>query len=781
MEPVPYPCPHCSVILDVSEVEPFTEICCPNCETSMRVRTRFDHFELTEPIASGGMGTVYKARDVNLNRIVAFKLLRREFSADHDYIEKLETEARITASVNHPHVVKVFSFGSDQGQYYIAMELVERGSLDQLMTLQGRIAEVQVLEIGIQIAMGLRAAFQVGLIHRDVKPGNILFADAHTAKVVDFGLALPLEQAREETEGDIWGTPYYVAPEKLNHDPEDFRSDIYSLGGTLFHALAGRPPFEAENASLVALKHLKSQAVSLQAFAPDISGPTAYVINRTLAKNPEERYQSYDELVEHLEYARAQLLENSGKPPQAKTRVVVEGADQQEAFGYINMAIIAFVVVLGIVLFLFKDTILAHRLSVEDLEAKRREKGATAMEQFYQETRKQMLSGTGQEAFSTFKDLEERPNAPQPLKNWVVLHETIAAFLENRPQEAHLALNRLHRDALFSYKAEDAKLTGFFADVSRILLDEHPTAPSLGKDFMTADFEPIALFAFALKAWGAGRFDDAVSFLQQFAGTTPTGQWHWIEDFKPLSKRFLDDYDASQSLREKLAAATPTDARTALLPEIAVVRAKLQLPGRLANELENDEETFKRQSGVKVKGWSSADVSRVEIPGHSSLVNGVFRIVASGTDIGATSDSFRLVFQSMAGDSFIVAQLASADNTHRFSKAGVMMRENLDGDSKCVAVLSTPEAVEFDDREAKRGQAKRRSKVDLQTPCWLKLVRKGDSFTAFTSKDGASWRSLGSPLTVPMNSTIDVGLAVCSYEKGALKSATFDHISVGVP
>src|SRR5207248_4534759 len=129
----------------------------------------------------------------------------------------------------------VFSFGQDHGLFDIAMELVDKGSLDDLMNLQGRVAEAQVMEVGVQIADGLNAAHQRGLIHRDVKPGNILFADAHSAKIVDFGLALLMEH-EAEARGEVWGTPYYVAPEKLNHEPEDFRSDIYSLGGTLFHA-----------------------------------------------------------------------------------------------------------------------------------------------------------------------------------------------------------------------------------------------------------------------------------------------------------------------------------------------------------------------------------------------------------------------------------------------------------------------------------------------------------------------------------------------------------------
>jgi serine/threonine protein kinase len=184
-------------------------------------------------------------------------------SAREDERAKLEQEARVTASVNHPHVVRVYSFGEADGQFYLAMELVEKGSLDDLMSVQNRVSEAQVLEIGAQIAQGLEAAAEKGLVHRDVKPGNILFADAHTAKIVDFGLARVLEE-EAEARGEIWGTPYYIAPERLNYEPEDFRSDIYSLGGTLFHAIAGRPPFEAESASLVALTHQVARGIGDQ-------------------------------------------------------------------------------------------------------------------------------------------------------------------------------------------------------------------------------------------------------------------------------------------------------------------------------------------------------------------------------------------------------------------------------------------------------------------------------------------------------------------------------------
>lgn len=345
-------CPSCGGQIDVTDELPFAQIYCPHCGEAMRARRIFNNFELVELIGEGGMGSVFKAYDHTLGRMVALKVLRREMSGSEDERGKLEQEARVTASVNHPHVVRVYSFGQADGQFYIAMELVEKGSLDDLMGIQTRVSEAQVLEIGMQVAQGLEAAAERGLIHRDVKPGNILFADAHTAKIVDFGLARVLEE-EAEARGEIWGTPYYIAPERLNFEPEDFRSDIYSLGGTLFHAIAGRPPFEAENASLVALKQIKSQPVSLEAFAPDVASETAYVINRMLEKNPDDRYPSYAELIEHLEFARSKVLERAGRPPGVRQREVVKVETKRTKLYAALISLSAAVLVLGVGTWLF--------------------------------------------------------------------------------------------------------------------------------------------------------------------------------------------------------------------------------------------------------------------------------------------------------------------------------------------------------------------------------------------------------------------------------------------
>jgi serine/threonine protein kinase len=211
--------------------------------------------------------------------------------------------------VNHPNVVQIFSLGTDHGQFYVVMELVDHGSLDDLMESQGRVPEHQVLDIGIQIARGLRAAHRKGLIHRDVKPANILFADEQAAKIGDFGLAAFATQQSQNTgsDGVLWGTPPYVAPERLCNQPEDVRSDIYSLGATLFHAVAGKAPIESTTNSATELYALKQHPSDLRAITPKVSGPTTRLLQRMIAPDPKERFSSYDELLAELDAARRTL------------------------------------------------------------------------------------------------------------------------------------------------------------------------------------------------------------------------------------------------------------------------------------------------------------------------------------------------------------------------------------------------------------------------------------------------------------------------------------------
>jgi DNA-directed RNA polymerase subunit RPC12/RpoP len=299
-------CPGCGTAVDTTAAEPLERIACPKCGKKVRVERTFDHFVLVETLGVGGMGTVYKAHDTHLDRFVALKLLRRDLGGEEDQNARLQQEARVAASVNHPNVIQVFDSGMDHGQFYVVMELVDHGSLDDLMGQQSRLPERQVLEIGIQAAKGLRAAHRRGLVHRDVKPANILFVDEHAAKIGDFGLARAGAQ-RSETGSILWGTPHYVAPERLSNEPEDFRGDIYSLGATLFHAVAGKPPIDGDTNSSAVLRELKQRPLDLQTVAPYVSSATARVLQRMIAADPSQRFSFYDDLVAELERARRAL------------------------------------------------------------------------------------------------------------------------------------------------------------------------------------------------------------------------------------------------------------------------------------------------------------------------------------------------------------------------------------------------------------------------------------------------------------------------------------------
>jgi serine/threonine protein kinase len=319
-EPTAQTCSGCGTTIDTTAAEPLARIACPTCGKKIRVEKTFDHFAVVETLGVGGMGTVYKARDMQLDRFVALKLLRRDLGGEEDHKDRLQQEARIAAAVNHPYVIQVFDSGTDHGQFYVVMELVDHGSLDDLMALQPQLPEKRVLEIGIQVARGLRAAHRRGLIHRDVKPANILFVDEHAAKIGDFGLASTGTQ-RWGIGGVVWGTPEYVSPERLNNDPEDFRSDIYSLGATLFHAIAGKPPIEASTNSATALLESKQRPLDLQATAPNVSAATAEVLQRMIAADPAQRFSSYDDLVAELERAwRALALEDATRGDETRRR-----------------------------------------------------------------------------------------------------------------------------------------------------------------------------------------------------------------------------------------------------------------------------------------------------------------------------------------------------------------------------------------------------------------------------------------------------------------------------
>ncbi|MES2570850.1 MAG: RICIN domain-containing protein, partial [Verrucomicrobiota bacterium] len=409
----------------------------------------------------------------------------------------------------------------------------------------------------------------------------------HTAKIVDFGLAIFMEQ-EESVRGEIWGTPYYVAPEKLDGKAEDFRSDIYSLGASLFHAMAGRPPFEAESASLVALKHLKAQPVSLQAFAPHISGRTAFIINRTLLKDPDARYQSYDELIGHLEYAREELLQAAGKAPQSK-RVVLESEQDQKAWGWVTLGMLVLIVVGAIVLFSFRGQIFGESDSggaVAAQEKRAPAAAASASEAAMQKARAKLLEGRAAEAADDFRAIGSTAKLPASELAWATLQEGIAELQAGHMPAAQTAFKSLGEqgEALARQEGELKELGAFLVETAARMGTADPLKPELFKEIRKTGFEGIALLAGGLKNWQLGSVEEAATLFRQFRSVTPSGDEAWIAQLKPLASQYIEELTRFQMLTGQFKAASSTLQKFDISRELSSFKGPLQV--RAARVLE---------------------------------------------------------------------------------------------------------------------------------------------------------------------------------------------------
>jgi len=232
----------------------------------------------------------------------------------HDGVRRVEL-ARACARLNHTNIIHIYTFDEWGGLRYLVMELADRGSLDTRIEKQVRVDELAVLDIGIKIAGALDLALKHNLIHRDIKPGNILFDYDNEPKLVDFGLARNVE-AEQEFSTVTEGTPFYVAPEKIKREPETFLSDMYSLGATLYHALTGHVPFDAPTVEEVITAQVHTPLTAPNLVLPEISQPTSDTLVKAMAKNPSDRFLSYDEFIMAFEAARSLLLRQQSQSPQ---------------------------------------------------------------------------------------------------------------------------------------------------------------------------------------------------------------------------------------------------------------------------------------------------------------------------------------------------------------------------------------------------------------------------------------------------------------------------------
>ncbi|MDR0993841.1 MAG: serine/threonine protein kinase [Verrucomicrobiota bacterium] len=316
-------CSNCGEPIDTSQAEAFSTVQCPACGNEMRVPARFANFILLEQLGKGGMGAVYKAYDETLGRTVAIKVMQQAIGQDRTFVDQFLQEARALAAINHPNIVQIYNYGEENGQPYIVMELVAGDRLDHIQEKHRQLDEVFVLETALQIIGGLQAANTAGMTHGDIKPANILYDAAGHAKVADFGLSR--FKGEKPKPGEIWGTPYYVAPEVVRGQSPNTESDIYSLGGTLYHVLTGEPPFNGETVTDTILLRFKEPAPDPREFKPSVSAKTAAILLRMLEMDPYVRYPTYESLYRDVSDALSLLMEARGgkkKAPEKKNVAV---------------------------------------------------------------------------------------------------------------------------------------------------------------------------------------------------------------------------------------------------------------------------------------------------------------------------------------------------------------------------------------------------------------------------------------------------------------------------
>lgn len=536
-------CPECGEVIDVSDLPPFSKVNCPYCEQAVRLRVQVGKYDIQRLLGVGGMSQVFVAHDTVLDRLVALKILHHALSKDAALMAMFEREAKHTASVNHPNVVKVYTAGSDGGYFYIAMELVDSVSLDEMIHQQGMLPEKRVLEIALGVSNGLRAAQQNGLIHRDIKPGNMLVAPDGTVKLVDFGIALATEGDDLLTE--TWATPFYVPPEKLEGQPDDFRGDIYSLGATLFHAARGKPPFEANTNSLDELKEIKAAPISLKDCAPHLSASGIALIDRMMAHNPKDRFKNYDALITAVEKALERHLSPTTRlaaPPPAP-------APAWHKWVFIGAGLLVAIVVAALTLTPPEGQGDLDQTLTPDTEARVVSSGERTVSARFNEARSALLAGQFAEAEKSFHDLYTKTELKQPTWSWARFNAGLARLFQGDETGARDHFQRLLADAPPAVTGEaPPPECAYLKALAQPLAAPLPVGKSIIEESAGGEFRPIGLLACGLKSWEMHQFTQARETLARFSAAAPSGDFGWMAEAKPLAALYLADAERMQAL-----------------------------------------------------------------------------------------------------------------------------------------------------------------------------------------------------------------------------------------
>ena len=266
-----------------------------------------NRYELIQKIGTGGMAVVYQAHDTALDRQVAVKLLRDEYIDNPDFIRQFQREAKAVAKLNHQNIVNIYDFGKSDDLMYLVMEYVDGCTLKELIAKNGPLPMQQILDYSIQLCYGMAQAHSHNIVHKDIKPHNIMIDHNHIAKITDFGIAQAINHLTMTHSNGVLGSAHYFSPEQARGEQVEFESDIYSLGIVLYEMLTGKVPFTGDNPVSVALKHMQDKPPSLRVARRDVPLELELVVLRALEKNPANRFQSMEEMAEALLDVQAKL------------------------------------------------------------------------------------------------------------------------------------------------------------------------------------------------------------------------------------------------------------------------------------------------------------------------------------------------------------------------------------------------------------------------------------------------------------------------------------------
>lgn len=746
---------------------------------------RIGDYELLELIGSGGMGRVFKAHQVSLNRIVALKILPPALARNQTYTLRFLREARASGKLTHPNVVQGIDCAQDEGSglWYFAMEYIDGHSLSDELKRCRALPEDRVIEIGMAIASALEVAAQNGIVHRDIKPENILVSNAGEIKLADLGVAKLSqdEDASLTRADDMVGTPYYVPPEQARgkRDQIDTRSDIYALGGTLFHLVTGQPPYEGETCTDIMMKHIQDKVPSARRVDPSISEAFSRAIAKMMQKMPVQRYQTPTELREALERAKLGIFIGRGETTS------VDPVPQHPA----------------------------PRHAPSRSSSSKLRRGS-----FSGRSRSYLVGGIAAILCSIILLICLIPGVtedPVPTKARGVPVPSLLPPAHGVAPVAPAVLP-VPSDAPSSATAGDVKPTSVDRQVLRgrfvrIELTGEGRALCLAEVEVFSGTENVALKGKAVQsslAFGGtpdraidGR-TDGVFFRGSISHTSFSRSPHWEVDLggEYAIDRIVvwtrTDEGGRYAIRLAdfsmiiLSGERSCVCRVDRVPAPSL-KCTLQpvfeagKPVRLAWAMPPNAPAVPPSKGLALgtgvpglDGWQHGDIGAVEAAGSAQVDNDTITLKPSGADIYNQTDEGLFVYRCLRGDGSLTVHVQSIAKTDLWSKVGVMFRESLTGDARNAYMFVAANNTRVLTYRATKGAGTAGCPHGPATPlpCWLRLTREGDSFTGYYSDDGTKWTRLGS-ITIAMGKDVFACLAATSHLDGSIATIVVDSFT----